>query len=194
MSESARSTRERILTAALHLLTAGDARHVTMATVARASGVSRQSVYLNFGDRAGLLVALVRYMDDQLGFTDALAEAARPPPVEAFEALLRAWCAHLPRVYPVSSQLEAAGGDEGVALEDRLSGLHAPIRSAVRRLQDSGTLAPGWTVDEAADWVWAMSHVTAWKHLVLERAWTPERFRHHVIGMVMSQLVVTAAS
>jgi AcrR family transcriptional regulator len=41
--------------------------------------VSRQTVYLHFGDRAGLLLALVHYMPETLGFQELLARVFDAP-------------------------------------------------------------------------------------------------------------------
>ncbi|GAA4700736.1 hypothetical protein GCM10023215_44400 [Pseudonocardia yuanmonensis] len=189
-TSSLSSTRERILYSAVELLTASGAAHVTVSGVARASGVSRQGVYLHFPSRASLLSALVRHLDDSLGFTAAVEQARRLPPVEAFTALLHAWCDHLPRIYPVAVHLLRAGRDENDAVAERLSGLHTALHAALFRVQDNGTLAAAWTVDAAADWAWTLSHVTAWQHLVEERGWSPEAFRAQLLQTLAHQLLV----
>ena len=56
------STRERILTATRRLLEGGRV-NVGLEDVAKRAGVSRQAVYLIFGSRAQLLLALVDAMD-----------------------------------------------------------------------------------------------------------------------------------
>ena len=57
------AVRERILAAAWEMVRAGRLSDLTMAAVARAAGVSRQTVYVGFGTRAGLLVQMVRERD-----------------------------------------------------------------------------------------------------------------------------------
>ncbi|MEU7818194.1 TetR/AcrR family transcriptional regulator [Pseudonocardia sp. NPDC049154] len=188
------STRERILRAAVELLTTSGAGRVTMAGVARASGVSRQGVYLNFESRASLLSALVRHLDDSLGFTAAVDQARRLPPVEAFTALVHAWCDHLPRIYPVAAELLSAGQDENVAVAERLSGLHGALHAALSRVQDNGALAPAWTVEAAADWAWALSHVTSWQHLVEERGWPAAAFRDQLLHTLTQQLLISTGT
>ena len=52
--------------------------------------------------------------------------------------------------------------------------------SCARRCGSRSTaseLAPGWTVDEAADWAWSRIQPTTWQHLVGERGWSAERVR-----------------
>ena len=59
-------TRRRILQATWELLEQQGAG-VKLVDVADRAGVTRQAVYLHFGDRSGLLVALVDYIDVSLG-------------------------------------------------------------------------------------------------------------------------------
>ena len=54
---------ERILDAALALITRKGDANVTMAQIAKAARLSRQAVYLHFADRAALMVALARHLD-----------------------------------------------------------------------------------------------------------------------------------
>src|SRR3954463_2094410 len=69
----------RILDAALTLITRrGDAR-VTMAQIAKAARVSRQAVYLHFADRADLMVALARHLDQTLGLPADIQRIADAP-------------------------------------------------------------------------------------------------------------------
>ena len=52
-----------------------------------------------------------------------------------------------------------------------------PSASPSRGSTEAGRLAPGWTVDTAADWVYARSHVSTWQHLVVDRGWPAARLR-----------------
>src|SRR5690348_15616134 len=68
-------TGERILEAAERLLRERGAVHsVRVADVAEAANISRQSVYLHFDNRAGLLEAVTRRMDEKTGFTATIGE------------------------------------------------------------------------------------------------------------------------
>ena len=56
--------------------------------VARAAGVSRQAVYLHFGSRAGLLVAMARHHDRTSGFAERAARiGGGPDPAAIFSKL-----------------------------------------------------------------------------------------------------------
>ena len=80
---------------------------VTIPQIASAAGVTRQLVYLHFGNRAGLLTAMARHRDESSGFADQAAASRRLPPTEGLEHLLRAWCAYVPEIIHVATALEA---------------------------------------------------------------------------------------
>ena len=64
---SSSGSRDRVLEPALRLIRKrGDAK-VTLAQVAKAARLSRQAVYLHFADRADLMVALARHVNESLG-------------------------------------------------------------------------------------------------------------------------------
>ena len=63
MSSTDQDTRIRIMEAAARLLEQHQGQGVRMSDVAREAGLSRQAVYLHFGNRANLLVETARYGD-----------------------------------------------------------------------------------------------------------------------------------
>jgi len=67
------------------------------------------------------------------------------------------------------------------------------FRVAVARLRRDGRLAPGWTVDAAADWVWMRSHLSAWEQIVGERGWRPDRYVERATHSIIAELVAPAA-
>ena len=66
-AEQAHATRERILDAAVAVLTDPAQRAATMADVARHAGVSEPTLYRHFGNREHLIAELERYAHDKLG-------------------------------------------------------------------------------------------------------------------------------
>lgn len=196
MTISGTETRSRILEAAWALLDErGMAGGVTVAEIAGAAGVSRQLVYFHFENRAGLLAAMARHHDVGSGFSERVAASRSLPPVEGLEELLRAWCRYVPEILPVARALEAADitGDEGgVAWRDRMASLRAAFRIAISRVEGAGWLAKGWTVETAADWVWARSHLTSWQHLVAERGWSPEDYEERIVRSILAEVLAAA--
>ena len=65
MSSTAIDTPTKILQATLALLEQPHAKLPTMTDIAKATGISRQAVYLHFPSRTDLLVAATRYQDRQ---------------------------------------------------------------------------------------------------------------------------------
>jgi AcrR family transcriptional regulator len=192
----AQDTRRRILSAAWELVLARGAAAVRMRDVAAAAGVSRQLVYIHFGDRAGLLVAMARDHDEQSGFVERVAATRELSPAEGLEALIREWFGYVPEILPVAAGLQAAAaaGDEAaVAWSDRMGDLREAFRIAMARLRRDGLLVRGWSVDAAADWVWMRSHLSGWQQLVGERGWAPKRYVDRTVRSILDELVVPAA-
>jgi AcrR family transcriptional regulator len=189
-------TRARILEAALQEVEARGTADVTMGQVATAAGVSRQLVYFHFANRAGLLTAMSRNRDLTGGFVEQARVSRRLPPAEGFEHLLRAWCAYMPRIEPITRALEAAlmtGEDGAVAWRDRMEELREALRIALDRLDRRDALAAGWSVDAAADWAWSRIQPSTWRHLVGERGWSPDQYTERTVRSLLSELVTGTA-
>jgi AcrR family transcriptional regulator len=190
-----RNARAHILETAWRLVGERGVQAVTVADIAAASGVSRQLVYHHFESRAGLLVAMTRHHDAASGFRKRLVATRDLEPVEGFEAGLRLWLGYVPEVLHVARALEAAliAGDEGgAAWRDRMDDIHEAFRLAVARLEEHGRLAPGWTVETAADWVYARSHVSTWQHLVADRGWPAGDYVARTVASIMGEVVAPA--
>lgn len=191
-SQRADATRARILETAWRLIgERGGHQAVSMGEIAKAAGVSRQLVYLHFETRAGLFAAMTRWEDERTGFAKRIADAICVPPPDGLERLIRTWIEYLPVIAPVATTLESApAGDAGrIVWDERMNDLQEGFRSVVADLQAAGRLAATWTVDEAADWAWAQSHLTAWRNLVVVRGWSPGDFADRCVRTVLGELV-----
>ncbi|QIN83607.1 TetR family transcriptional regulator [Rubrobacter tropicus] len=186
-------TRSRILEVAWGLVgERGTTRAVRIADIAAGAGVSRQLVYFHFENRAGLLAAMARHHDAASGFKERIAACGALPPVEGLEALLRAWLGYVPEILPVARALEAAeitGEEGGAAWRDRMGSLRDVFRAAVERVERDGRLADGWTIETAADWVWARGHLEGWQHLVVERGWVSEDYEERTVRSILEEVV-----
>jgi AcrR family transcriptional regulator len=188
------NSRAHILETAWRLVGERGVQAVTVADIAAASGVSRQLVYHHFDSRAGLLVAMARHHDGASGFRGRFVASRELGPVEGLETLLRLWLQYVPLILPVARALEAAvitGDEGGAAWRDRMDDIHEAFRLAVERIDGEGRLARGWTVDTAADWVYARSHVSTWQHLVVDRGWPVKAYVERTIASVMAEVVAT---
>lgn len=173
------STRTRLLDAAWALV-AEQGSLIRLADVAARASVSRQAVYLHFGDRAGLLIALVNHMDESLDLSESVARVhAAPDGAALLEAAMRLNTGFWSQVLPVAQVLEAAQHDDpalGAAWRDRMRFRQATFRQMVNTLADRGELAEDWTIDDAAATLYAVAHFDTWRELVIELGWSDDRY------------------
>lgn len=194
MSRQSKATRTRseILDAAWEMISDQGA-DVSMSDIAKAVGVSRQAVYLHFGSRGGLLMALVRRADDRFEIRqDFFAAMKRPVASDRLDACLCVWFRFVRRIVPVARdlvRLRATDADAAEAWEDRMRDLRAWIRQLVATFQEDGALVPGWEVEEAADYIWTASSVQIWDMLVRERGWSEAR-AESVLRRTISTIVL----
>ena len=187
MADAARTahpdTRERILAATWTLMEKSRDLQVRIADIAHLAGVSRQAVYLHFGNRPNLLLAAVQYRDTTSP-TGGIKRAAEEDPVPgALANFVAAWFEHIPRIQPVAQLLAAASQSDPeakAAWEDRMALLRRLSAALAKRLAEGGVLKPGWTVPQAADWIWHRTHLDGWRHLVAERGWSAQDYARRV--------------
>ena len=177
------ATRNAILEATLRLLEERGSLDIPQAEIASAAGVSRQSLFYAFGSRTGLLIALVRRVDEGSVHVARLGVLSRGD--RADRALLGEYVDvfidYLPSVYPIGVLLDAAAltdADARAALDDRMKGaLLGGLVTVMRRLEAAGWLAEGLDARTAAELVLSIVQFSAWRHLVVECGWSAEAFR-----------------
>lgn len=169
--------RTRILETAWRLISERNDASVTLVDIAREAGVSRQTLYVNFGSRAGLFTAMVDHRDET---SAGLAAMKRTPaelsPDQALETYVRAWFGYVPEIFPVARALVAARGsdeDARTTWDSRMELLRGGLLRLMKALRSEGRLQPGWTTESATDWCLHLIHVDTWQHLVVERGWKP---------------------
>jgi AcrR family transcriptional regulator len=165
---------------------------VSVAEIARAAGLSRQAVYLHFADRADLLAAVARYVDERSGLEGDIRRVAEAPSgVAALRELVALHARTNPEVWPVAQLFEALRRVDAAVerrwrerLERRLEG----VRQVVARLREEGALRAGLEPSAAADLVWTLTSCHVWEDLVVVRGWSEERYRRHVTALVVGTL------
>jgi AcrR family transcriptional regulator len=177
------ATRTAILDAAWKLRSERGRLDVSQSEIAAAAGVSRQTVYMAFGNRAGLLTEMTRNKDtksDHVPRMRAVRTAATVSRAD-FEAYVNTYLDYLPLIYPVAILLDAASltdEEAAAAWDDRMKGaVLAGIKQMFVHLGRDGHLAPGWTPAAAAELVWSLLHPTCWRLLVVGCGWSEEKFR-----------------
>jgi AcrR family transcriptional regulator len=185
-------TRTRILTATWELIAVSGAT-VKLSDVATRAAVSRQAVYLHFGDRNGLLLALVQHMDDSLALGESLAEVfAAPTGAQLLERAMRVNTEFWTAVRPVAQVLEAAQYDDealGAAWRDRMQLRLSLFTRMIQQIADRGELADHWTIDDAAGVLYATAHFDTWRELVNHLNWTDDHYVEIVTQLLQRSLL-----
>src|SRR6266540_2469788 len=185
VSRRSRPARIAILKAARRLFEDKDFISVTLEEVARAAGVSRQAVYLNFGSRAGLLVALVAYIDEVEGLQAQIAKVLdSSTAVSALEALVDFRARYTPSIYRLATDADAEA-----SWQDRMKHRYAHSRAVAHRMAVEGVLAAGWTEAAAADLIWSMTSIRTYEDLVIDRGWSVNRYRQRLKAILVGMLV-----
>ena len=180
MSSEPLSTRHKILETTWKLLENGGAGSVRMADIARAVGISRQALYLHFPNRAELLIATTRYLDEVHEVDVRLAEsrAAKTGP-ERLRAYIDAWGNYIPEIYGVAKALMAIANTDAeanAAWTDRMNAVRHGCAAAVRQLDEDGVLTPAFTMGEATDYLAMLLSVRNWEALCKGAGWSQARY------------------
>ena len=164
-----------------------------LADVAERARLSRQAVYLHFRDRTGLLLALVDFMDTQLGVEQMAAEVfAAPTGAEMLERAVALNATLSPSIDRVATVLEAAQSTDAAmaaAWRNRMDTRRAAYRGIVQRIADEGRLGDGWTVNEAADLVSVTMLPSAWRELTQHLGWSTEQYRERTTRFLLTALL-----
>lgn len=186
-------TRTAILRSARTLLEEHGYHGVGLAEVARAAGLSRQAVYLHFGSKRGLLLALVDWVDQIEGLEELLTVArSAPSAIAALDAIVHLTAVYTPRIYRLAAVLEVArrsDPDFDAAWQDRMAHRRGNMGAVVKWLADGGGLADGMSVKSGTDIVWTMLSVHVFEDLVVDRGWSTERYQAFVGDVLHHRLL-----
>lgn len=154
--------------------------------------MSRQAVYLHFADRAALMVAVARHLDERLGLPadiqrmiDAPTGAAMLESSVSMQVRLNA------SVWAVARALDAVRRTDAAAeraWQDRLNSRLEGCRAIVARLEAEGNLRRGLDPSVAADLLWTITSLRMWEDLVLARGWSPQRYQQQITRLLLETL------
>lgn len=188
------ATRKSILDAASRLF-AEQGAEVRLEDVAAEAGVSRQSVYLHFGSRTGLLTGMVEHMDTAGALPpllDRVFDAATP--VEALEAVAHLHAEYHPTIHPVA-RIFMAGRYQDDALraawDERMESRRNLYHAVVEQLRESGSLDDAWDIESATDLLWTLTSLEVWERLVIDRGWSKHQYFDHLRFVIQRTLVAT---
>jgi AcrR family transcriptional regulator len=197
--QQASLTRRAILGAARSLFLGRGYAATTIAAVAGAAGVSVETIYKTFGNKAGLvkgvfdvaivgddepipmlqreMVARIRAESDPrqklLMYGEHLAEAG--PRAGALQLLIRSAAASDPDAAAVWEQM----------VTERLVGM----TEFARHLHGGGYVRSGVSFDEARDVLWTYNSVELYDLLVLQRGWEPKRYGRWIADALIAALL-----
>jgi AcrR family transcriptional regulator len=190
--EQAQMTRARILDAARRLLSTGTYSSVTMEEIAKAAGVSGQTVYAVFGNKLRLAQEIIRvglHFDGLEELDAQLREASDPEVVlrgaAQISRRIQETCADLLRF------LRESGDRELLARYRANEDLRLTQESFLpAALEKSGRLRAGVSRAEVLAVIWAMTASDLYSMLVFERGWTPARYEDW-LGFALVSLLLT---
>lgn len=185
--EQARRTRERILAAARKTFRDKGYGATTLADVARAARVAEPTVRATFKTKPNLVEHLLRLAvrgeDTEPQFQDR----------QAFQGVLAAPDADtlLDRLADLAEALHkrswdvmeiargAASSDPAIAeiYEQRPRARLTNQQAVATRLAELGAIPHGTSVDSTADLLWLYTAPEIYRMLVVERKWSPDRYR-----------------
>jgi AcrR family transcriptional regulator len=189
---SSKTSAGRILDAALTLIGRKGDASVTMAQIAKAARVSRQAVYLHFADRAALMVALARHLDERLGLpADIQKMMDAPSGTEMLQAAVSIQARRNLSVWAVARALDAVRRTDKAAeraWQDRLNSRLDGCRAIVARLQAEGDLRAGIDQRGAVDLLWTITSLRVWEDLVLGRGWSAQQYQEQITRLLLEAL------
>ena len=187
-----KKTQSEILDAAWELVSR-DGADVLVSDIARTVGVSRQTIYMHFGSRGGLLVALVRRADDRLEIRKNLKLAfGISDPRVRLDTAISVWLSFVPQIYPVAKdliRLRETDKDSALAWEDRMSELRSWLLELTQSLHRDGCLLEHWSAEDASAFLWAQSSVQMWGLLVNDCGWPEEKAVRKIQKVVAAGLL-----
>ena len=185
-------TREEILDAAWALVSEKGAE-VSIADIAKAAGISRQSDYLHFGTGGGLLMALVRRADDRFEIKERLFACFDiADPQERLQASIRVWIDFVLKIHPVAKdlvRLRETDQDAAAAWEDRMSDLRDWLTILIQSLKSDNALSDDWSIQEASEYLWASFSVQMWSLLTLDCQWSSDRAETVLVRTITKTLL-----
>ena len=194
MSRKGDDTRIRILNSTWQLLETPGGSAVRMSDIARTAGISRQALYLHFPNRADLLVATTRHIDE-INDIDARLAASRAARggVERLEAYIAAWGGYIPQIHGVAAALMSMQDHDPearIAWAGRETAMREGCAAAVTALERDGKLTPDLSATAATDLLWTLLSVRNWDRLVQDCGWSQAAYIREMQRLARAALVV----
>lgn len=191
MSSKNLNTHDKILTACWKLLETSGTQ-TRMSDVAKEAGVSRQAVYLHFPNRAELLIATTRYIDEVKDVDGRLAKSRAAKGQARLDAYIEAWGNYIPEIYGAGRALMAlydTDAEAAAAWDDRMAAVRHGCEAAIAALSGSGELAKNMPKTKAIDLLWTLLSVRNWEQLTQTCGWSQADYIAHTKRAAHAMLV-----
>ena len=196
-AQAAEETRRRIIEAACDLLSRAGYHNVSLDQIAKRAEVSRQTIYVQFGSKRGVLQAVAEHIE-VASYGRGMVEGAREVsnPVHT----IRKGIGDQMRFFHSNADLlrtfyaQAANDPDFRAVwQERLQERWMAVSLLVERMSSAGWLAEGWSVEDATDWLWSLTNFQRYDELVLQRGWTPEQLAGRIVQAIDAALLTDGA-
>jgi AcrR family transcriptional regulator len=195
--EQARQTQRAVLRAAHDLFVEQGYGRTTIADIARAAGVSAETIYATFKNKATLLHRVwdvtIGGDDEEVVFherPEIMAIRAEPDLAKRFMMHARMSTATARRMTPFRLAVQAAVGSEPAAADmlaemdrQRLAGMTVMAAASAQ----TGQLAV--SEEQCRDVIWAMTDGLLWHALVNGRGWSDEEYADWIGRLWVATLV-----
>ncbi|HWA64191.1 MAG TPA: TetR/AcrR family transcriptional regulator, partial [Caulobacteraceae bacterium] len=166
---------------------------VSMAAIAKAAGLSRQTLYLTFADRADLYISLARRVDELRGVPAERAKVEQAPDgVTAIRLMIDMYARLNPAHRAIAHAFDVLrhqDPDAERAWQDRLDSRRELCATIVDRLAAEGRLRPGVDRETATDIASNLTSFRAWDELVVQCGWSSDRYRTQITSLLLLALV-----
>ena len=180
MSSHKPDTKTNILNATWRLMELKRGQGVSMSSIAKQAGISRQALYLHFESRTELMIATVNHVDDVKMLSENLQQfRAAKTGLAQLEAYIEVWGNHMPEIFGLAKALlSTKETDEATAAawQGRMQHLKNYCTQIIESLQQDGMLATHWSTTEAAELFWTMTSIQNWEQLTIECGWSNEQY------------------
>lgn len=170
--------RDAILTAARRLFAERGFPGTSVRLLAAEAGVAVQTIYSSFGDKAGVLTALLNRVADERRVAESRAEMlAADTPEEIARAVARMHRELFEQGGEMATMLRAAAATDSqlvVVYRELSARRRRGVDMVCRKLVELGALEPGQT-DAVAAHIEALLRLETWE-AGMERGWSPERY------------------
>ena len=193
MSSAEKDTRTRILETTWSLLEAHPGRSLSMSEIAKASGVSRQALYLHFASRAELLITTIHYVDKVKGLDQRLQTVQQSKSgIEMLQSFINMWGNYMPEVYGVSKALMMSKNcdEDAEAAWSQITGcLYDVCSEIIQKLDKEHKLSSDWNQQSASDFLWTITSIQNWEQLTMACGWSNDQYISHITHALIVSLV-----